>query len=128
MSKSKSMTPETARGILYGWKKGTLTAEEKRMALKEDLRILISHWWEEYTNGTQDPNWQDGANLNLTRIHIINTVNGLKDFSEDCSANIPREVPDDLMIPSGKYFKLRYERFRKAGKHMTIASAQETLF
>ena len=122
------MTAETARRILYGWKKGTLTAEEKRMALKEDLRILTAHWWEEYTKGTQDPNWQDGANLNLTRNHIIHAVNGLKDFGEDCSASIPREVPDDLMIPSGKYFKLRYERFKKTGKHMTIASAQETLF
>lgn len=76
-----------------------------------------------------NPAWPDGCNLNLTRNHIIAALSGLRDLGEDTSSEyIPPEVENGLMNPAGKWFKVRFDRFKQAGQHVQIAGAEISLF
>lgn len=123
------MTPKQARDIMCGWERSgkELTPGQKRAGLLYDLHEEVDHWWREYERGTSDPYWEDGFNLNLTRIHIIRAVNALKELGEDYSGEIPRKVPDGLMIQNGEHFKARYDDFKNR-RHVVVAGDQETLF
>lgn len=46
----------------------------------------------------------------------------------DCSEYVPPEVASGLMIPAGKWFKARFDRFKQTGQHVQIASAEISLF
>lgn len=73
--------------------------------------------------------WPDGCNLNLTRNHIIAALRSLRDLGEDTSCEyVPPEVSSGLMIPTGRWFKIRYERFKQAGQHLQIAGTEIPLF
>lgn len=45
----------------------------------EQLKQDYKHWEEVYHNGTSDPYWQDGLNLNLIRNHILYDKRMLKE-------------------------------------------------
>lgn len=103
--------------------------EDAIAARREYARRELEHWQDMFENGCSDPMWPDGCNLNLTRNHIISTLRGLRDLGEDTSSEyIPLEVEDGLMIPSGRWFKVRFDRFKQAGQHVQVASAEISLF
>lgn len=98
-------------------------------ARREYARRELEHWRNIFTNGCSDPAWPDGCNLNLTRNHIIATLRSLQDLGEDTSGEyIPPEVANGLMIPAGRWFEVRYERFEQEGQRLQIAGAEISLF
>lgn len=57
------------------------------------------------------------------------TLRGLRDLGEDTSGEyVPPEVANGLMIPAGRWFKVRCDRFKQTGQHVQIASAEISLF
>lgn len=98
-------------------------------ARREYARRELEHWREMFAHSCSDPAWPDGCNLNLTRNHIIATLRGLQDLGEDTSGEyVPPEVADGLMIPTGKWFKVRCKRFEQTGQRVQIAGAEISLF
>lgn len=98
-------------------------------ARREYARRETEHWQEIFEHGCSDPAWPDGCNLNLTRNHIIAALSGLRDLGEDTSGEyVPPEVANGLMIPAGKWFKVRRDRFEQMGQHVQIASVEISLF
>jgi hypothetical protein len=55
-------------------------------------------------------------------------LRGLQDLGEDISSKyIPPKVASGLMIPAGRWFKVRYERFEQEGQRLqcgAIASSR----
>lgn len=98
-------------------------------ARREYARREAEHWEETFEHGCSDPAWPDGCNLNLTRNHIITALRGLQDLGEDTSSEyVPPEVENGLMIPGGKWFKVRCDRFKQMGQHVQVAEAEISLF
>lgn len=98
-------------------------------ARREYARRETEHWQDMFTHGCSDPAWPDGCNLNLTRNHIIAALSGLRDLGEDISGEyIPPEVASSLMIPGGKWFKVRCDRFEHTGQRVQVAGAEIPLF
>ena len=103
--------------------------EDAIVARREYARRELEHWQYIFANGCSDPWWPDGSALNLTRNHIISTLRGLQDLGEDTSSEyIPPEVENGLMIPGGRWFKVRFDRFKQAGQHVQVASTEISLF
>ena len=103
--------------------------KEAVAARREYARRELERWRDIFEHGSSDPAWPDGCNLNLTRNHIIAALSGLRDLGEDTSSEyIPPEVENGLMIPAGKWFKVRFDRFKQAGQHVQIAGAEISLF
>lgn len=106
-----------------------LSDKDAIAARREYARRELERWQDIFTNGCSDPAWPDGCNLNLTRNHIIATLRSLQDLGEDTSGEyVPPEVADGLMIPVGKWFKTRCERFEQTGKRVQIAGVEISLF
>ena len=45
--------------------------EEQLVQFSKDCADYFERWNDLYENGGQDPFWEDGVNLNLTRNHIL---------------------------------------------------------
>ena len=98
-------------------------------ARREYARRELERWRGIFEHACSDPAWPDGCNLNLIRNHIIAALSDLRDLGEDTSSEyIPPEVENGLMIPAGKWFKVRFDRFKQAGQHVQIAGAEISLF
>lgn len=98
-------------------------------ARREYARRELERWREIFAHGCSDPAWPDGCNLNLTRNHIIATLHGLQDLGEDTSGEyVPPEVANGLMIPAGRWFKVRCDRFKQTGQRVQVAGAEISLF
>lgn len=98
-------------------------------ARREYARREAEHWQDIFEHGCSDPAWPDGCNLNLTRNHIIATLRSLQDLGEDTSGEyIPPEVENGLMIPAGRWFNVRFDRFKQAGQRVQVAGAEISLF
>lgn len=98
-------------------------------ARREYVRRELEHWQDIFTNGCSDPAWPDGCNLNLTRNHILSALRSLRYLGEDTSGEyIPPEVENGLMIPAGRWFKVRCDRFKQTGQRVQIATAEISLF
>ena len=106
-----------------------LTKENCKRVLWETLRRDRERWQDIFAQGCSDPAWPDGCNLNLVRGQIIASLRCLQDLGEDVSRDyIPPEVDDTLMIPSGKYFRRRYEKFKQYRNRLELAGAEISLF
>lgn len=106
-----------------------LSDKDAIAARREYVRRELEHWRDMFAHGCSDPAWPDGCNLNLTRNHIIATLRSLQDLGENTSGDyVPPEVADGLMIPAGKWFKVRFERFKQTGHRVQIAGAEISLF
>ena len=106
-----------------------LSDKDAIAAMHEYARRETEHWQDMFEHGCSDPAWPDGCNLNLTRNHIIATLRSLRDLGEDTSGEyVPPEVASGLMIPAGKWFKVRRDRFEQMGQHVQIASVEISLF
>lgn len=103
--------------------------EDAIAARREYARRELEHWQDMFAHGCSDPAWPDGCNLNLTRNHILSALRGLQDLGEDVSwIYVPPEVDNGLMIPAGRWFKVRVKRFRVTGQHVQVAGAEISLF
>lgn len=103
--------------------------EDAIAARREYARRELEHWQDMFEHGCSDPAWPDGCNLNLTRTHIIATLRSLRDLGEDTSGEyIPPKVENSLMIPAGRWFKVRCDRFKQAGQRVQVAGAEISLF
>lgn len=106
-----------------------LSDEDAIAARREYARRELEHWQDMFAHGCGDPAWPDGCNLNLTRNHIIATLRGLQELGEDVSGEyVPPKVANDLMIPSGTWFKVRYKRFEQADQCVQVAGIEISLF
>ena len=98
-------------------------------ARREYARRELERWRDIFEHGCSDPAWPDGCNLNLIRNHIIAALNGLRDLGEDTSGEyVPPEVANGLMIPTGRWFKVRCDRFKQMGQRVQVAGAEISLF
>lgn len=98
-------------------------------AKREYARRELEHWRDIFAHGCSDPAWPDGCNLNLTRNHILSALRGLQDLGEDTSGEyVPPEVANGLMIPAGRWFKVRCNRFKQTGQRVQVAGAEISLF
>lgn len=98
-------------------------------ARREYVRRETEHWQDIFEHGCSDPAWPDGCNLNLVRNHIRAALHSLQDLGEDTSGEyVPPEVSSGLMIPVGRFFKVRYKRFEQEGQHLQIAGVEISLF
>lgn len=106
-----------------------LSNEDTIAARREYARRELEHWQDMFENGCSDPMWPDGCNLNLTRNHILAVLRELRDLGEDTSGwYVPPKVENGLMIPAGKWFKARFDRFKQSGERVQIASTEISLF
>lgn len=56
-------------------------------------------------------------------------MSGLRDLGEDTSGEyVPPEVANGLMIPAGRWFKVRCDRFKQTGQRVQVAGAEISLF
>lgn len=110
-------------------KSESLSDNDAIAARREYARRELEHWQDMFEHGCSDPAWPDGCNLNLTRSHIIAALRSLRDLGEDTSGKyIPPKVASGLMIPTGKWFRVRFDRFEQTGQRVQIAGAEISLF
>lgn len=106
-----------------------LSDKDAIAARREYARRELERWQDIFTNGCSDQAWPDGCNLNLVRNHIIATLHSLQDLGEDTSSEyVPPEVANGLMIPTGRWFKVRCDRFKQMGQRVQVAGAEIPLF
>ena len=92
----------------------------KLRALLTELRNEYQAWDEIAEHGCGDPFWEDGANMNIVRNHIIYYKKHLISQAAEEDAPIPQEVywalppevPEEYMVKSGKSF-LRYKKWNR---------------
>ena len=91
--------------------------EMNEAQLREQLDAEYRHWDDLKKNGCSDPSWPDGVNLNLVRNHIIYFYRFLRERASktvqlsmfDAGMDLrderplPPEVPNNYMVPNGKY-------------------------
>lgn len=77
---------------------------EKQKRCVDDLKEDFEHYQYVLENGSNDPSWSDGVNLNLIRNHIIHHKKIIeKEFVNESYPDIyfqqtPDEVDDDFMV------------------------------
>lgn len=77
---------------------------EKQKRYVDDLKEYFEHYQYVLENGSNDPLWSDGVNLNLIRNHIIHHKKIIeKEFVNESYPDIyfqptPDEVDDDFMV------------------------------
>lgn len=74
--------------------------KDERKQVERELIEDFTRWEHLCTYGGQDPNWEDGCNLNLVRNHIINNkrrLEALEYFPEIYSKETPPEVDNKYM-------------------------------
>lgn len=91
--------------------------EMNESQLRAQLDAAYLRWDDIKKNGCSDPAWPDGVNLNLVRNHIIyfyrflrertskNVQLSMFDAGMDLQDErpLPPEVPNNYMVPNGKY-------------------------
>lgn len=91
--------------------------ERTEAQVRAELEADFARWDRLSKEGCSDPHWEDGFNMNLVRKHIIYGYQLLKekiqqpvqlslfDTGMDLRGErpVPPEVPDDYMVPGGKY-------------------------
>lgn len=93
----------------------------KLQTLVKKLRDSYKSWNEISKHGCSDPFWEDGANMNLVRNHIIyfkSEVIGqaeeeMKQIPQEVYWTIPPEVPNTYMVRNGKYYRSRCKNWDK---------------
>ena len=101
------------------------TPDQELEILRRDIREEVASWEYINQNGCNDPFWPDGANMNLTRNHIIYDKRQISEICEKTGIPIPEEmyipIPpevDDYYMASRKQ-KERIKRIGNAEKITT---------
>lgn len=107
-----------------GRKSISLSPNEKINCLTAKIEREISHWKDMLKNGCSDPGWSDGANMNLTRNHVIYYKHEIKDLCDENDIEYPEvlRVPTPPEVPNTYMADLRCkraEKLRKWGDNLT---------
>lgn len=81
---------------------------DERKEAEQKLIDSFSRWEHLYKYGGQDPNWEDGCNLNLVRNHILRSRRKLEElqyFPEIYNRDVPPEVDNKYMARSDEIRK-----------------------
>ena len=81
---------------------------DERKEAEQKLIDSFSRWEHLYKYGGQDPNWEDGCNLNLVRNHILGSRRKLEElqyFPEIYNRDVPPEVDNKYMARSDEIRK-----------------------
>ena len=129
---------EKVRRDLKALKKAEQTGENLILKYREQIKAEIEHWDFTKNYGCQDPFWSDGANMNLTRNHVIWWKKLIFAACEEFHTPLPEEfflpVPDeidkDFMAPDNEvnpYQKNRIERIngRREAKNKSRMEPKE---
>lgn len=90
--------------------------EEVRRGLKLDVVRSFARWNQIAMNGSGDPFWPDGTNMNLVRNHIIWYYRKLDELEENLQLSmfdvpdtrrrpLPPVVPNNYMVIGGNHGK-----------------------
>lgn len=96
--KKKSQLPQKSLDILVG-----------------NLQKSQKQWQDIYENGTHDPFYEDGMNLELVRNHIIFYRGKIRQLCEESGLPLPKEYYDELPPEVPRKFMARQEEIRKNG-------------
>jgi hypothetical protein len=88
------------------------TPAEKLKELVAECSKRYDHWKQEREEGCVDPNWSDGANLNLVRNHIIYYKKKIRRICEESNSVVPSiyyralppEMPSDFFVIGRKNY------------------------
>lgn len=108
---------------------------KKKVSVEKEYKNLIDDLEREFRqhnhilkHGANDPFWEDGCNLFLTRNHIIYYKREIKELCEKNNIKLPdilnrptpEEVPRDYMAPNSKAARLKY----RPNEHIEIKYGQ----
>lgn len=68
------------------------TPEQELKELCKEIRNEIDRWEDINRNGSNDPFWPDGCNMNLTRNHIIYAKRQIVQICEEHEMPVPEEI------------------------------------
>ncbi|WP_289049189.1 hypothetical protein [uncultured Acidaminococcus sp.] len=102
----------------------------KLRALLMEIRNEYQAWNDIAEHGCRDPFWEDGANMNIIRNHIIYLKKQIITRAEKEKEQIPQEfywallpeVPDTYMVESGRCYK-RCKKWDKERISETVLKA-----
>ena len=77
-----------------------------------DICKEIAHWQDLKENGGQDPFWEDGINMNLTRNHVIYAKEKIREICEATGAEYPEEYAMDTPPEVDSHYVARVEDIR----------------
>jgi len=93
-----------------------LTDGQNICQMIEELKEEFANWSEIRENGTSDPFWPDGVNINLVRNHILFRKGEIERLSEGqlfppddpiLNQPVPPEMPDEWMAKPRSLLRYR---------------------
>ena len=75
--------------------------EQQLKELCQEIKLEIDRWNNLKIQGGNDPFWEDGYNMNLTRNHVIYDKGKIKEICEENSLDLPEEyhIPTPPKVP-----------------------------
>ena len=107
--------------------KGRKTPEQELSSHAQDIRREIVHWLHLRDHGCQDPFWEDGTNMNLTRNHVIYAKHQIDELCRKYGLPVPLEryIETPPKVPSEYYAGPRtgprWERLRARGRKLVTS-------
>lgn len=106
------------------------TAQEQLLEYRESLIERLEHWKYISKNGCNDPFWEDGCNMNLTRGHSIYYKGEISRICEENGLALPEEyysptppkVDDHYMARLDQ--EKRVQRFQNEGRKLTTKKTE----
>ena len=101
------------------------TCEQKLQELCADIIHEREHWKDINKTGCNDPHWEDGVNMNLTRNHIIYDRKQIEEICQETGKPLPEEyyLPMPPKVNNGYMAnvnqKERVKRFVSLGYKIT---------
>lgn len=91
------------------------TLAEQISAEAEEIRREIAHWCYMREHGCSDPSWSDGANMNLTRNHVIYGKRRLEELCAEAGVDLPEEyyLPSPPEAPERYMADMTSDRAKK---------------
>lgn len=107
--RSVTQSDETYGGLSV---KKRNTPEQELKKECSDLLNEVEHWKDICENGCSDPFWPDGANMNLTRNHIMYHKWKIEFWCAALGLTLPVEyyIPTPPEVPEGYMANLKQER------------------
>lgn len=96
-------------------KKGQ-TPEQQVKGLCAELREELGHWNHLKEYGGQDPFWEDGANMNLVRNHIIYGKRRIEEICVESGLPFPEEMNLEIPTEVDDYYMARADEIRRSAR------------
>lgn len=100
--------------------------EQQLKELCQEIKSEIDRWNNLKIQGGNDPFWEDGYNMNLTRNHVIYDKGKIKEICEENSLDLPEEYHLQTPPEVPKYYMAKPKRIEKdARESLTKYKADE---